>query len=142
MNHFILTLTAILEEKLKESIKLEIHLLREFLGNLLQEEIILQNQDRASWNKLMQDRFGLIQQIKHIRHHRNSEENQIREASCETLLLIDQLHALLIKIHSQITYNENIAIKPQHLIAIDQFMPYSKSSPLTVNKKNTLMTLP
>lgn len=142
MDHFISTLTAILEEKLKESIQKEIILLRELLGNFLQEEISLSRLDKSGWTQLMQDRFTLTEQIKQIRNTRNLEVTQIKEPSCDILYLSDQLLALLQKIHEQTSHNENLLINTQHLVAITHPMSYPERLVLTKVKKTTLMTLP
>lgn len=140
MDHFICTITAILEEKLKESIQKEITLLRELLGNFLLEESSLLRQDKPSWMKLMEDRFTLLEEIKYIRKSRGAEEKQVKDPSCDALLLRDQLLALLEKIHTQTSHNENLLANVQHLIAIPQAIAYPEKT--NTVKKNTLMTLP
>ncbi len=142
MDHFISTITAILEEKFQESIQKEITLLRELLGNYLQEEMSLLHQDKASWVQLMQDRFSLIEGIKQIRRARLPEEVPAAELSCDTLFLTDQLLALLQKIHHQTNHNENISSNHQHLVAITDPMLYPERLALIPRKKTTLMTLP
>lgn len=142
MDHFISTITAILEEKFKESIQKEITLLRELLGNFLQEEMSLLKQDKTSWVQVMQDRFSLIEEIKQIRAARLPEESPGEEPSCDTLFLTDQLLALLQKIHHQTNHNENLLSNPQHLVAIPDPILYPERLALTARKKTTLMTLP
>ncbi|MBS0628440.1 MAG: hypothetical protein JSS09_09555 [Verrucomicrobia bacterium] len=142
MDHFISTLTAILEEKLKESIQKEISLLRELLGNFLQEEMTLSRLDKSNWVRVMQERFTLTEEIKLIRNIRDQQAFQLKEPSCDILYLTEQLLALLQKIHEQTTRNENLLLNIQHLIAITNPLSYPERLVLAPAKKNTLMTLP
>ncbi|MES2200340.1 MAG: hypothetical protein V4489_09275 [Chlamydiota bacterium] len=142
MDHFISTIAGILEEKLKESIQKEITLLRELLGNFLQEEMSLLRQDKPSWTQLMQDRFTLIEEIKEIRNIRPPAETHVKEPSCDSLFLTDQLLALLQKIHLQTSHNENLLTRAQHLVAIPYPMHYPERLTVNPRKKISLMTLP
>lgn len=142
MNRFIFTIHSVLEEKIKESIEKEIALLRELLGNFLQEEMSLLNQDKLSWGQVMQDRFALIEEIKQTRNDRALEGEYKESPSCTTLFLTDQLLALLQKIHQQTNHNENLLSQLQHLVAIPSPIPYPERLALTPRKKTTLLTLP
>jgi hypothetical protein len=142
MDHFISTITEILEEKIKESIQKEISLLREFLSNSLEEEMSLKKQDKVIWTQVMQNRFILIQKIKGLRNDRASKELSEKDPSCSTLFLTDQLLALLQKIHHQTNCNENLLTNAQHLVAIPEAIPYPAKLATVTNRRTTLMTLP
>ncbi len=142
MDRFISTIASILEERLQDSIQKEITLLRELLGNFLQEEMSLLKQDKPSWTQLMQDRFTLIEQIKEIRSGRAPIKPSKEETSCDTLFLTDQLLALLQKIHHQTSHNENLLTHTQHLVAIPELMPYPERLAIAPRKKITLTTIP
>lgn len=142
MDPFIATLSAVLEEKLRKSMQEEIILLRELLGNCLKEQTSLIHQDKDHWHQIMQDRFILLEQIKKIRNERNSTEKPLQNPSCDTLLLTEQLFALVQKIHEQSQSNESLLADPQQLIAITPLISYPRKEEINFSKKNTLMTLP
>lgn len=142
MDPFIATLSAVIEEKLQKSMQEEIVLLRELLGNCLKEQTSLIHKDKDHWHQIMQDRFILLEQIKKIRTNRSSIDQPLDSASCDTLLLTEQLFALIQKIHEQSQSNESLLADPQQLIAITPLISYPRKESINFSKKNTLMTLP
>lgn len=106
-----------------ECMQKEIHLMRELLSNMHQEEISLTMLDRSSWNVTMQERFPLIQSLSRLREKRDfitskvgdgkiipSEKNfpSNEEERCEILYLSDQIIALIEKMNLQQSKNINL----------------------------------
>ena len=98
------------EENLKKSMEKEIDLMREILSNMRQEEVTLLDQDKTSWEALMQSRFLLIEQVKVFRQDRMNATHKLltisdektfekilsdsEEIACDVVFLLDQLIAL------------------------------------------------
>ena len=132
------------QEDLKQSMNKEIDLMREILFNMYQEEILLLQQDKESWKKLMQSRFYLIESIKVFRDDRTQIAQKLVKLSdeefisCEIALLLDQLMALSQKINSQNVRNQMLLENPEQCIAPSHL----QLLPKTTSKKKFLMTLP
>ena len=140
MNHFIVIIESIMEEKFRKSLQQEISLLRELLGNLSGEKSCLANQDKMKWNHTLQDRFTIMQKIKQVRTDRGSIEDSLQNPSCEITMLVDQLLTLLQKTYEELLYNDKLQL--QHIIAIPQKILYPEAIVFSSIKKNALMTLP
>jgi hypothetical protein len=139
--------------QLQTLMKKEIDAMRELLGNLHQEEILIIQKDMAYWNQLMEERGHLIQQLSHLRQdrlytteilesmnhsHPNVPLEQLlppdNENSWELLALRDQIFALLDRMNLQCSRNEMLTKLAQHQAA-PQYLPEKKA-------KISIATLP
>ena len=113
--------------------KKEIDAMRELLGNLQHEEILMIRKEMSYWNQLMEARGRLIQQLSDLRQERNlttsileSLNHAASNAPLETLLppdhenswdllmLRDQMFALLDRMNLQNSRNEMLTHLAQH----------------------------
>ncbi len=149
------------EQALNRSMRKEIDLMREILSNMMQEEISLLNQDKSSWEDLMQGRFYLIEQVKVFRQDRINATNKLLilsdettfekilaeedEIACEIVFLLDQLITLSEKINSQNLRNQTVSKNDEHFIAIPysiSYPPHPYAVPTPKGRKLFLMTIP
>lgn len=128
------TLNAILEEKTKHSIEREIRLLRELLSNLQEELCYIRCQDRKRWERVMQERFFLLEGIKELRKAREGACWQ--DLSYELTFLLDQVMILLEKVDSQSKYNDT-----QQGVAISSFISYPIPEVAHLQKKSGITTV-
>jgi len=105
-----------------EWLRKEIDMMREILGNMLQEEISLLQHDKEGWTKLMMHRAELYGKLCEARDKRLEATRQafpqekelpfekllaIGDAnSCDILVLRDQMIALIEKLNTQSSRNE------------------------------------
>lgn len=96
---------------LNQSLEKEIHLMREVLSNLHQEEMALLEKNQAKWKKVMRQRSDLVVDLSRQRLHRMEATVELtkccvrlgrqemlphdEESSCEILTKLDQIFALL-----------------------------------------------
>lgn len=126
------TLGAILEEKAKNSMEKEIRVLRELLSNFQEELHYIRLQDKKKWEKVMQDRFFLLQTIKELR--RATEGMSWNESSHELAFLVDQVIALVQKIAELGKYNnaqQEVAISPSIFYPKEELSHLAKKSGVT-----------
>src|SRR6267154_4594384 len=108
-----------LHVSLRDVLQKEIHLTRELLSNMHQEEVSLMLQDGGSLNQILQQRSQMLEQLSSLRLHRQETTEKIEkiasvlhknpsldeilppneEISTEILSLSDQLMALTEKIN-------------------------------------------
>ncbi len=138
---------------LQTLLKKEIDTMRELLGNLHQEEILIIQKEMAYWNQLMEERGHLIQQLSHLRQDRmytteilesmNQTHSNVpleelvppdNENSWELLALRDQILALLDRMNLQCSRNEMLTQLAHHQ-ASPQLQPEKKA-------KISIATLP
>ena len=123
------TFDAIVEEKAKRLLQREVSLLRELLSNIQEEGLYPPSKEKKRWEKVMQDRFFLLEGIKELRKAR--EGMQWKDPSHEFVFLIEQVIALIERIDAQNKYNERqqkIAIAPIISYPIPQVASLSKKS--------------
>ena len=142
-----------LHTELQNLMKKEIEAMRELLGNLHQEEILIIQKEMTYWNQIMQERGHLIDQLKYLRHDRtcitqslestaHSHPNvpleellpQDHENTWELLALRDQMFALLDRMNLQCSRNEMLTHLAHHQPAL-QPLPEKKA-------KISIATLP
>jgi hypothetical protein len=118
---------------LQNLLKKEIDTMRELLGNLHQEEILIIQKEMAYWNQLMEERGHLIQQLSHLRQdrmytteilesmnhsHANVPLEELvppdNENSWELLAMRDQILALLDRMNLQCSRNEMLTQLAHH----------------------------
>lgn len=140
--------------ELQNLMKKEIDAMRELLGNLHQEEILIIQKEMAYWNQLMEERGHLIQQLSHLRQNRiittetlesltHSQSNvplenllpPEHENSWELLALRDQMLALLDRMNLQCSRNEMLTHLANHQQPALQPLPEKKA-------KISIATLP
>lgn len=116
---------------LKSTLQKEVHLMREILANMHEEELSLLLNDKGSWNQVMQHRFGLIERLSTLRIERMEATQRIEDLaqpdsntkrplsleeilpvdeviSCEILSLRDQVLALIERMNKQNSRNEHL----------------------------------
>lgn len=143
-----------LHTQLQSLMKKEIDTMRELLGNLHQEEILILQKDMTYWNQLMEERAHLIGQLSDVRQNRISTTESLEsmttssqpnapleellpsdnENSWELLALRDQMFALLDRMNLQCSRNEMLTQLARHQPALQ---------PLSEKKaKISIATLP
>jgi len=119
--------------KLQNLMKKEIDTMRELLGNLHQEEMLIIQKEMGYWNQLMEERSHLISQLSHLRQDRASITESLEsmahlhpnvsleellppdhENTWELLALRDQMFALLDRMNLQCSRNEMLTHLAQH----------------------------
>ena len=119
---------------LRDDLQKEIHLTRELLTNMRQEEVSLMLHDTGSLNLILQQRSQMLEKLSFLRVHRQETTQQIEkivaiksesptldqilppseEISSEILSLSDQLTALHEKMNRQQSQNQRLAEHPDH----------------------------
>ncbi|NGX37494.1 MAG: hypothetical protein K1000chlam2_00650 [Chlamydiae bacterium] len=115
---------------LNSALAKEIHLMRETLANLHQEELSLLEHDMRRWKKIMRERSDLIIQLSNQRSKRMSatvaltklavqcEKHEMlpaeEETSCDILTKLDQVMALLERINLQNCRNDALFDQAKH----------------------------
>lgn len=143
-----------LHTELQTLLKKEIDTMRELLGNLHQEEILIIQKDMSYWNQLMEERGQLIHKLSSLRENRISTTETLEsrttfshsnvpleellpidnENSWELLALRDQMFALLDRMNLQCSRNEMLTQLARHQPA-PQVQPERKA-------KISIATLP
>jgi len=140
---------------LQNLLKKEIDTMRELLGNLHQEEMLILQKEMAYWNQLMEERGLLIQHLSHLRQdrmytteilesmnhsHANVPLEELvppdNENSWELLALRDQMLALMDRMNLQCSRNEMLTQLAHHQAAPQQ---HPEKLP---EKKISIATLP
>ncbi len=150
-----------IHQQLQYSLKKEIELVREILGNLHQEELSLLVNDRTTLNQVIQERAHLSARLNDEQAARQQATEKLQALTfpqetsaqipldqllqhpetldCETILLHDQMVALYQRMHLQNNRNRllsNLAERNPHRQPQEQL--YGQPKP----KKITLTTLP
>lgn len=118
---------------LQNLMKKEIDTMRELLGNLRQEEMLIIQKEMSYWNQLMEERGHLIEQLSHLRQDRVATTEMVEEIkhshsnvpleelvppdnenSYELLALRDQMFALLDRMNLQCSRNEMLTQLARH----------------------------
>jgi flagellar biosynthesis/type III secretory pathway chaperone len=132
-------------------LKKEIDTMRELLGNLHQEEMLIIQKEMAYWNQLMEERGHLIQQLSHLRQdrmytteilesmnhsHPNVPLEELvppdHENSWELLALRDQILALLDRMNLQCSRNEMLTQLAHHQAAPQQQHQPEKKAKISI----------
>ncbi|NGX26594.1 MAG: hypothetical protein K940chlam6_00519 [Chlamydiae bacterium] len=125
---------------LNTALKKEIHLMREVLASLHQEELALLEIDHARWAKIMNHRSDLIVVLKNQRSARMDATVELtkctvqlekkemlphdEESSCEILTKLDQLMALLDRINLQNCRNDALFEQGNQKKKMPLYCPY------------------
>jgi len=139
--------------ELQNLMKKEIDTMRELLGNLRQEEMLIIQKEMTYWPQLMEERGRLIHQLSHLRQNRISTTETLEslthshtnvpleellppdnENSWELLTMRDQMFALLDRMNLQCSRNEMLTQLAHHQTA-PQLQPEKKA-------KISIATLP
>lgn len=119
---------------LRDDLQKEIHLTRELLANMCQEEVSLMLHDAGSLNFILQQRAQMLEKLSFLRVHRQEVTQKIEkivsaenknpsldevlppneEISTEILSLSDQLAALNEKMNRQHSQNQRLTEHPDH----------------------------
>ena len=119
---------------LRDDLQKEIHLTRELLSNMHQEEVSLMLHDPGSLNQILQQRSQMLETLSSLRLHRQETTEKIEkiastchknpsldeilppneEISTEILCLSDQLMALTERMNRQHSQNQRLAEHPDH----------------------------
>lgn len=116
------------ENVLKIMMEKEIHLMRELLANLLQEELSLQLHDHTSIRAILSERDIMTQELNRMRAERVTMENKDptnNSTSCEILFLSEQIAALTKKMHMQNQTNALLSTRVKEALSIK---PLQKTS--------------
>lgn len=138
---------------LQNLLKKEIDTMRQLLGNLHQEEMLIVQKETSYLNQLMEERGHLIEQLSYLRQDRIAATGVLEavnnscpnvpleellppdnENSCEVLALRDQMLALLDRMNLQCSRNEMLIHLANHQPA-PQPLPAKKA-------KISIATLP
>lgn len=122
-----------LHERVKETLKKEVHIMRELLANMHQEELSLLLNDQGSLHELQSQRAVIVERLSSLRSIRMEATEQIEkivaqeatptldrilpaeeETSTEILSLRDQLMALTEQLNRQQTQNQYLTDHPDH----------------------------
>jgi hypothetical protein len=122
---------------LKVSLQKEVHMMREILANMHEEEVSLLLNDKGSWNQIMQNRFNLIERLSDLRLQRIQATQTIETiaqsihqttdsltleqilptdevVTCEILSLRDQVLALIERMNKQLSRNDYLYYHVEH----------------------------
>ena len=133
---------------LRDDLQKEIHLTRELLSNMHQEEVSMMLHDGGSLNQIMQQRAHLLERLSLIRLHRSETTEQIikivgkshkqptleeilpldEEIRTEILSLSDQLMALTERMNRQHHQNLHLAEHGDH-VRYPQLQPAADARP-------------
>jgi uncharacterized protein with von Willebrand factor type A (vWA) domain len=123
-----------LHVSLRDDLQQEIHLTRELLSNMHQEEVSLMLQDVGGLDQILQHRSQMLEKLSSLRLHRQEITKEIEkiassnhknpsldeilplneEISTEILSLSDQLMALAERMNRQQSQNQRLAKYPDH----------------------------
>jgi hypothetical protein len=146
---------------LRDDLQKEIHLTRELLTNMRQEEVSLMLHDSGSLNAVLQQRAQMLEKLSFLRIHRQEITQNLEkivstgkktpsldeilplneEISTEILSLSDQLTALNEKMNRQQFQNQRLTEhpdhhhSPQHMEQTQQVRPKRKASIATYQIK-------
>lgn len=135
-----------LHTELKQALQKEVHIMRELLANMHQEEVSLLVNDKGSLYELLQQRSIIIERLGSVRLMRMETTEKIEkivarettplpehilpfeeEISTEILSLRDQLMALTEQMNRQQTHNQYLNEHPEHIQALQpQTAPRAK----------------
>jgi pantoate kinase len=147
-----------LHVSLRDDLQKEIHLTRELLSNMRQEEISFMLQDTGSLNLILQQRSEMLETLSILRLHRQETTAKIEkmastnhrnptleeilppseEISTEILSLSDQLMALTERMNRQHSQNQRLAKYGDHMMHLQpapEVRPKRKSSVATYQIK-------
>ncbi len=145
-----------LHDALRDDLQKEIHLTRELLSNMHQEEVSMMLHDSGSLNAIMEQRSHLLERLSLLRLHRQNVTEKIEkiagktknqptldeilppneEITMEILSLSDQLMALTERMNRQYAQNQRLAAHGDH-IPYPQLQPAAQNRP---QKKASIAT--
>jgi flagellar FlgN protein len=144
---------------LRDDLQKEIHLTRELLSNMRQEELSFILQDTGGLNQILQERSEMLEKLSTLRLHRQETTAKIEkiasakhknpsleellppseEISTEILSLSDQLMALTERMNRQHSQNQRMTKYPDHShlqpLEPSQARPKRKASVATYQAK-------
>ncbi|HEY2810168.1 MAG TPA: hypothetical protein VGJ00_02105 [Rhabdochlamydiaceae bacterium] len=142
-----------LHMELKETMQKEVHVMRELLANMHQEEISLMLNDQGSLQELLQQRSIIVERLSNLRTSRMDTTGKIEkivakenpptpervlpteeETSTEIFSLSDQLMALTEQMNRQKIQNQYLTDHPEH------WHPAPASSAARAKKKASVAT--
>lgn len=98
-------------KNIKEWLKREIHIMRELLANLVQEELAILMRDERGWQHLFLERTSLVEALKKL-HHASSQlgssSEQAPENQCDLTSLKEQILSLTEKMLLQSKRNTKL----------------------------------
>jgi hypothetical protein len=149
------------QDKLKASLQKEIHIMREILANMHQEELSLMLHDKISWNKVMEERAQMVQRLGGLRTARmqatqilqsltsNTKNKELsleqllsqdEVSCCEIRSLCDQLSALTERMNKQNSRNQNLYHQVQYRLGPPP-APHPQRVPQAAKRKISVTTL-
>jgi uncharacterized protein with von Willebrand factor type A (vWA) domain len=146
----------VLHAFLRDDLQQEIHLTRELLSNMHQEEVSLMLHDTGSLNQILQQRAQMLEKLSSIRLHRLEITERIEkiasvnhknpsldevlppseEISTEILSLSDQLMALNERMNRQHSQNQRLTEYGDH----SHYAPLQSSSQTRPKRKASVAT--
>lgn len=150
------------QDKLKSSLQMEVHIMREILANMHQEELSLMLHDKSGWNKVMEERAQMVQRLGGLRTNRMQATQELQSlagskkkneeptlekllatdeaSSCEILSLCDQLTALTERMNTQNSRNQNLYHQVQYRLGPPP-APHPQRVPQAAKRKISVTTL-
>ncbi len=126
-------------EQLKALMQKEIHLMREMLTNMHQEETSLRSNDKSGWAQALSERAQILRILSPLREERIQitkiiEKTVPKTDDCEIVSMCEQLMTLIQKVNTQNILNERLSTESSH-------NPYLlQKEELTKKKKSYLAT--
>lgn len=145
---------------LNTALKKEIHLMREILANLHQEELSLLENDSKRWDHIMDERSQMVMQLKTLRSKRvditttleklaiQLEKKELfplsEESSCELLTKLDQMIALMERINLQNCRNDALfdQSRSKKNLPLYCLYPHPLHQPQRIRRKTAVATYP
>lgn len=140
-----------LHTALRDDLQKEIHLTRELLSNMRQEEVSLMLRDTRSLGAIMQQRSTMLEKLSALRLHRQETTEKIEkivktpaidailppneEITAEILSLSDQLGSLNERMNRQQTQNHHISEYPPAMMPTARPQAKRKASVATYPTK-------
>lgn len=131
--------------------------MRDLLANLHQEELSLMMHDRASWNKVMEERAHIMEYLSSWRTMRMEALTKLSkyfkqepvleellpsqdENSCEVLSLRDQIVALMERMNNQNLRNQALYKQVEKNLTIPMPMIRPKAQPRAARRRSSVIT--
>ena len=153
------------QAKLKSCLKQEVHMMREILANMHQEELSLLMHDHTAWLKIMEARSDMVVMLKNLRHERGHVTNHLQmligksekielkmdeliplddELRSELQSLLDQILALTERINLQNCRNDHLFHQPRNEsgLPLHCSYPMREAQKRMAKKKASPTTLP
>ena len=149
------------KENLKNTLQMEISVMRELLSNLREEELALMNSNLSDWELVMARRSDMVINLQDLRNQRrvatcavlDKDQSPLDipleqlispddEYSCELTSLLDQLLALIERLNLQNCRNDQLFDQARHLKQLPLYCsyPHPNFQPPTARRRQGVKT--